>query len=352
MRKYLSAILTVVLVPIVAMPRTALFNSSQIQGPLVISGQVVDEKGTPISNAGVHVMPDALYGALPSGISDDQGRFKIQVNYAGRYKLTASKLADGYASLSSTLHNPSDSLPQVIVTVDQPVPFVIVRLGPRAGKITGSVIDATTQRPINNFQIRVCRVEVPRHCHQELFPGTYGRFQILVPTAPIVIEASAEGYRDWQTLDVNSHQPAPLLVASGETRELTLNLRKLDDSDEGLPKLPKLLDAPQPLSPSSGTEFDHYPRVTKLEWSQVPGAVNYSVEIQYCDGLAPKLTPKQCEDPRPWEGRSVPPTSGIEGTTYQFSFLGAQPGRWRVWAHDAQGQAGAKSEWSVFFYRR
>jgi hypothetical protein len=165
---------------------------------------------------------------------------------------------------------------------------------------------------------------------------------MLVPAAPILIEAFADGYQDWQKTDDAKQQPTSLTVISGQTVELTVQLNKLGEG------LRKALAAPQPLSPANGTEFDHYPRVTKLEWSAVPGAASYAVEIDFCNGQVRK----ECSDPRPLEGRALPPTSGIEGTSYEFSFLGAQPGRWRVWALDAQGWSGTKSEWFWFVYRR
>jgi len=43
--------------------------------------------------------------------------------------------------------------------------------------------------------------------------------------------------------------------------------------------------------------------------------------------------------------------SGIVGTTYEFMFIGAQPGRWRV-AMDREGREGFKSPWRVFIHER
>ena len=36
--------------------------------------------------------------------------------------------------------------------------------------------------------------------------------------------------------------------------------------------------------------------------------------------------------------------------SYTFDFVGAQPGRWRVWAVDVNGQKGPKSDWWGFSY--
>jgi hypothetical protein len=320
--------------------------STEAHRPFVITGQVLDQYGSPVSYANVSAYPDLLFGRLPSALADSSGKFSMEVENTGKYRLTAAKSAEQYAPLISAFHYPSSgAMPEAVVKAEQPAPFVIVRLGPRAGILTGSVIDATTQEYIQRFHVRICRVEGSRYCHQELFSGNLGRFQILVPATPILIEAFADGYQDWQRTDDGKQQPTPLTVTSGETVELTVQLTKLGTSTEGLPKP---LAAPQPLSPANGTEFDHFPRVTKLEWSAVPGAVSYAVEIDFCDGFVRK----KCSDPNKLEGRALPPTSGIEGTSYEFSFLGAQPGRWRVWALDAHGWAGTKSDWFWFVYRR
>jgi len=39
-------------------------------------------------------------------------------------------------------------------------------------------------------------------------------------------------------------------------------------------------------------------------------------------------------------------------TEYTFEFVGAQPGRWRVWPVNKQGKRGNPSEWRTFRYLR
>jgi len=36
----------------------------------------------------------------------------------------------------------------------------------------------------------------------------------------------------------------------------------------------------------------------------------------------------------------------------EFSFVGAQPGRWRVWAVDKEGREGFKSPWRRYVYNQ
>lgn len=93
---------------------------------------------------------------------------------------------------------------------------------------------------------------------------------------------------------------------------------------------------PKLLSPRDGTEFGHYPRTVTLAWEGVSRAKGYKLEIQF------------------QSGRWVPygQIKNTNTTTHTFDFVGAQPGRWRVWAIGAEGQEGPKSEWWVFSFKR
>jgi Carboxypeptidase regulatory-like domain len=363
MRQIISTTLLAAVLSIVALgqaeQKPQLFkNSKAFQKPLpvhkliqakknfLISGQVVDELGQPVSGAHVNARPDHLSGKLPSSISDLQGRFTISVYKPGRWYLTASKNAAGYPSMASPFYYPAEELiPLVIIDEAQPVPFVTVRFLPPAGRLTGRVVDKVTKQPISNAEIRLCRVEAPRFCHKQRIFSPTGNYQILVPSSAFLMQVTAEGYKDWFT-DENNLQQKPFEVASNTIRELNISLTKALAADGST----ESLAAPRPVSPASGTEFYHFPRMTVLEWAPVPEAASYTVEVEFCSGNLADL--QGCKDPHPLLGMKVPPSSGLKTTTYEFEFLGNQPGRWRVWAVDAQGRPGAKSEWSLFFYRK
>jgi|SRR5882672_7121233 len=103
----------------------------------------------------------------------------------------------------------------------------------------------------------------------------------------------------------------------------------------------RLLPAPKLVSPEHLSHFDHYPRKTVLVWEAVPGAAGYRVETDFqYSGL--------------WasEDHGYAHAVDVTATTYTFDFVGAQPGRWRVWAFDASGREGVKSEWREFVYSR
>lgn len=95
------------------------------------------------------------------------------------------------------------------------------------------------------------------------------------------------------------------------------------------------IGAPTQLSPSDGTAFNQYPRTLTLAWDKVPAAKSYKVEIQF--------------ESNGWKAYQIKET---DATTYTFDFVGAQPGRWRVWAVDAGGKEGPRSGWRKFRFTR
>ena len=102
------------------------------------------------------------------------------------------------------------------------------------------------------------------------------------------------------------------------------------------------LSVPRPLSPADRMRFTNLPRTVTLAWEAVPSARGYKVEIEY-DSSGGRASPQ-------WS--TFGSITNVSATTYTFDFIGAQPGRWRVWALDAKGYAGPKSDWWVFFFTR
>jgi tetratricopeptide (TPR) repeat protein len=101
------------------------------------------------------------------------------------------------------------------------------------------------------------------------------------------------------------------------------------------------MPAPTPLSPNNGEVFSHFPRNTTLKWSPVAAAVSYHVQVDYSyNGI--------------WDSENGKPEVLLTVTDaeYQFDFVGAQPGRWRVRAVNADGVPGPFSTWRTFRYTR
>ena len=119
------------------------------------------------------------------------------------------------------------------------------------------------------------------------------------------------------------------------------DLRRLPSAPVPAASPAAALGAPKLLSPADGAVFEHYPRDTTLVWAAVPGAAAYTVEVDF-------------KDPRGWASENNTALLTLEAAepVANFQFVGAQPGRWRVRAKDANGAAGATSEWREFRYTR
>ena len=127
----------------------------------------------------------------------------------------------------------------------------------------------------------------------------------------------------------DASRPAPATSDAGFTRA---------DSRHADTSAPPALVAPQPLTPTEGSILSEFPRKTKVTWEPVPGASAYKVEVEY-------------QDPdTQWHPNG--PVAMSTGTEHEFEFVGAQLGRWRVWAVDASSQEGPKSEWWTFRYSK
>jgi len=79
------------------------------------------------------------------------------------------------------------------------------------------------------------------------------------------------------------------------------------------------METPILTNPADNVVFDQYPRDLTLSWKMVPAAAGYYLEIAYC-----QTGEVDCV--------SYPAVTITDPLTsdYTFSFVGAQPGKWRV----------------------
>jgi TonB family protein len=103
------------------------------------------------------------------------------------------------------------------------------------------------------------------------------------------------------------------------------------------------LTAPKPTAPADGAALHGFPRTTTLQWTTVPNAVSYGVEI---DCFHCCKANQWCTD----IGGASRIERNLRQPVFTFDFVGDQPGRWRVWAIDQFSREGPKSAWSNFTY--
>lgn len=146
-----------------------------------IRGTVVDQNGSPISFATVYAVPQDLgFDDItpPSVKTTSSGQFNFRGRLPfGTYKLYARKDADSYPDPFDGFYADSKAqVPQVELNEGHPAATTTVKLGKKAGIITGRVIDAATGAPVKaslNFLDR------EGHGHGVLADGSY---RIVVPS--------------------------------------------------------------------------------------------------------------------------------------------------------------------------
>jgi hypothetical protein len=334
-----------------------MFSTSLAQAPppYLISGEVLDEFGQPAAGVRVCAFPDTSEpkrGIICSQRSDDKGKFRIRLTMGGAYGLYYER-PDGYMSQNRLFyrHTPA-RIPQVKLTADAPQATASVPLNPKSGAVAGKAIDAKTNLPVEDLLITLCKVDRPEVCVTTNSKTTTGQFRVFGSLTPFTMKISADGYEDW--LGANG-RGEPIQLATGASMEVAVSLtRRKEFAGQAIHEAEKKaglhLPAPAQLAPEANAVFKHFPRATKLEWKPVEGAVSYSVEIDICHNM--DESKEDCASPQTYDSMRIERTRGLTGTSYEFNFGGANPGRWRVWAVGKEGQAGFKSPWRKFTYLR
>jgi len=94
--------------------------------------------------------------------------------------------------------------------------------------------------------------------------------------------------------------------------------------------------------------FNLFPRTTTLSWVPVAGAVSYQVVTEFGNGSATNAFCTVPADCGLWTAERLP--IATTGLTTTISFVGAQPGRWRVTALNAAGGIISTSPYVYFAY--
>jgi hypothetical protein len=318
-----------------------------------INGQVNDEYGQPASDVRVCAHPHdyCTVRKVACGRSNAAGSFIIRNGRPARYRIYADKSSAGYFPQHPFFQHPAETIPEVVLNEETRTATVSVRLPPKNGVLVGKVIDASTGRPVDNVRISVCQAADRTKCWGTNAKSATGEFKVFAAHVPFTFQLFAAGYEIWSGLngsDINQS----IYIPSASTMEVFVYLKRRPESlNRAMSEEEKQrginLPAPVQVSPDDAAEFNFYPRKTILRWEGVSGAISYRVEIDYCDGRVKGR--RSCVDPQPHYIEGHNPTN-TRATSYEFNFVGAQPGRWRVWALDEKGEEGFKSPWRTFFY--
>jgi len=214
---------TTVAALILALSSLLSYSSGQPSGS--IRGTVINEKGLPVQAARVEV--DPLGGPPRSDLvreaeTDKDGRFSIVNLELQAYKVFAMKESDGYPDTSFAFYS-NHIFPTVTLTATAPGVDMVLKIGPPAGVIKGTVRDASTGKPVNaGFVLR--RASDPDNWVSLSQPA---EFRVLVPPAmDIIVEVSAQGFRTWYYGGMSDPlKRSALRLASSEETKLDVELQ-------------------------------------------------------------------------------------------------------------------------------
>ena len=325
-----------------------------------ISGELRDDAGQLFPGGNVCALQPVARGLnvrdRVCAESEAQGKFVINLSQAGTYQVVADKMSAGYMPTYLPFYKDPKALnPEVRLSNENPTANVSVKLEPQSGLITGKVVDEATDQRVPNFVVWTWQARDPNARTHQVVHGQSGMFRIFAPNEPFRMRIEADGYEDWVmgggvlvSLAGAKKGPGSLLVRSGNKTEFAIYLKRKNpppiDAASNLTRLP----APVQLSPQDNQVFDLFPRNTRLEWSPEAGAISYAIEVESCWNRSAEEKKRLPDD-----GECINPSSfeekyGLHDMHYEFIFMGAQPGRWRVWAFDQNHKPGIKSPWRTF----
>ena len=326
----------------------------------IIEGQVNDNVGKAVCGVRVCALAADFDSSkpnvkIPCALSDEQGKFTITVDKASKYKLVYDHSAQGhYSTFLPFFRQPSAPPPEVILDDTNDRASITMSMLPKNGLLVGKSVDSNTGLPVDSVDFMMCHAANPEVCWRISAKSANGKFTVPAPHVPFTLKVKAEGFDEWLGPNGDGKE-APISVAPETKAELAIFLKRSDASagkavSDSEKSVGTHLPAPKLLSPANDAVYDHFPRLTKLKWEPVEGAVSYKLEVDFCAGGLRNRA--GCFEPQPLRIKSNPSTSGIVDTSYEFNFIGSQPGRWRVWAVDAEGREGFKSPWRRFVYLR
>ena len=189
-----------------------------------VSGTVTDSTGSESAHALVQAMlrtkseSGGIVGDHPNPWieADDHGRFRINLP-PGRYKFLAKNEIDGYPDPIFLLNSDETAtFPEVTVSQEH-LSGVRVTLGRRGGVLEGELIDQRSREPIPRCKIMIRDARNP-DAYVEVFADQAGRFRFAIPSKPVLISATAPGYKTTKIAK------SELMLSGGEHRSIGLRL--------------------------------------------------------------------------------------------------------------------------------
>ncbi len=197
-------------------------SAQTTSGCAVVRGRVVDESGTPVSGVSVYAMiqdrPPRARSADVRTATDQNGDFSLSCVEAGNNSIHFAKESDFYPDTLLASFGDPKRIPVVNVSAGQTINGIEIRLGPKAGRLTGQVVDAATKKRIEGATLTICRADRKNDCRKLSANQSPEGFSHLLPAVALTVRGSAPGYAEGIA--------QPIQIKPSATKTLTVSLRR------------------------------------------------------------------------------------------------------------------------------
>jgi hypothetical protein len=193
---------------------------------------VVDEQEQPVAGAWVSVLVGN--GRVPRGQSASSGQFSLWIQRPGTYTVYSEDLEKGYPEAPWFFYGRlwEQNFPQVTIDEKSTAAPLKIKLGPKAGRLVLTILDASTKKPIERGSVDLCRVGEPLSCWSISAGWPKGHYEILTPAVPFTIKfqtwrGDLRGHGKWidrKAFDQTAVQVETIQVDLGARREMTIRL--------------------------------------------------------------------------------------------------------------------------------
>ena len=205
----------------------------------LVYGIVIYQDKKPAKGATVYATPlgRPIGAVIPHADSDDTGYYAIRIprSWFGNFAVAAKKEDEDYPDMSKQFYS-DGKFQTVTISASHPEANVVIRLGPQAGVLRGTVVDAHSDESLSPC------VEFRRAAKLNNFLSGSGlvkpTYKLLIPPdTDVLMQISLDGYRTWYfpgTIDKETQRPVRL--RPGETKTVDIRLVPDESAKTGCPK--------------------------------------------------------------------------------------------------------------------
>src|ERR1017187_5386828 len=191
-----------------------------------VNGMVTNEDGKTVAGATVYAYPidRPIVGIIPHNITDASGHFEIKGLSWGLYAVSGAKADEGYPEMLSAFFTRNQVMQKVTLAPETSTATLTVQLGPKAGRLTGTVTDGLTSAPLSPC----ARFSWASEANNYLL-GTglvTSDFNTLIPSSTGVLwKVWLDGYKPWYYPGTSDESAATTLrLQAGQVISIAIRL--------------------------------------------------------------------------------------------------------------------------------